>query len=161
MSYVAHFPETLFLKLYVTNRENFVNYEYLRFQMRSDSKSKSNIHTARVAFHRRVDVRIDFGKRYDLVELGSYLGLRHSQDCAVQDDVFASGQFRVETGAYLQQACNPAFDPHLPFGRRGHTAEDLQQRALARTVPANDPENFALLHFKGNSAQRPHLVVAQ
>ena len=44
----------------------------------------------RVAFHRRVDVLIDFGKRYDLVELGSYLGLRHSQDRAVQKNVFAS-----------------------------------------------------------------------
>ena len=90
MSHFAHFPETLFLKLYVTNRENFVNYEYFRFQMRSDSKSQAHVHAGRVAFHGRVDVRIDFGKHYDLVELGSYLGLRHSQDCAVQEDVFTS-----------------------------------------------------------------------
>src|SRR6266566_2165393 len=87
---ISHFTQALFLELGVAYGQHFINNQDLRFQVRSDSKSKSYIHTARVAFHRRVDVRIDFGKCYDLVELGSYLGLRHSQDCAVQKDVFAS-----------------------------------------------------------------------
>src|SRR5436309_13593027 len=95
MSHFAHFPETLFLKLYVTNRENFVNYEYFRFQMRSDSKSQAHVHAGRVAVHRRADVPIDFGNHYDLVELGSYLGLRHSQVCAGVEDIFAARSLAV------------------------------------------------------------------
>src|SRR6516164_2687833 len=43
----------------------------------------------------------------------------------------------------------------------GHTRENLQQSAFTRAIAANDTEDFALLDLKGNSAQRPHLVVAQ
>src|SRR5437899_10873627 len=116
--------------------------------MRCDSKSKSNIHATRITFYRRVDIRIDFSKGDDLIELGSDLGFRHSQDCAVEEDVFAPGQLRVKSGADLQQTCNSTFDPQLSFGRRGHAGENLQQRALARSIPANDPENFPLVYFK-------------
>src|SRR6266513_6214644 len=62
--YLSHLTQAFFLKLGIANSEHFVDDKYLRLQVRSDGESKSNIHAARVAFHGRVDVRIDLGKRY-------------------------------------------------------------------------------------------------
>src|SRR5947207_14433356 len=87
---ISHFTQALFLELGVAYGQHFINNQDLRFQVRSDSKSKSYIHTARVAFHRRVDVRIDFGKCYDLVELHFDFAAAHPEDGPIPEPVFAS-----------------------------------------------------------------------
>ena len=67
----------------------------------------------------------------------------------------------MKARAHLQQTGDASLHPHFPACRRGHTGENLQQSAFARAIAANDAEDFTLLDLKGNSAQRPHLVVAQ
>ena len=43
-------------------------------------------------------------------------------------------------------------------GRLGDAAEDLQQRALARAVAADDADDLALLDLEGDVLQRPELL---
>ena len=101
-------------------------------------------------------------KCHNLIKLLPYLRLGHSQNRAVEENVFASGQFRMETGAHFQQAGNRVPSPAPPRLVGAVTRrENFQQRAFARAVPANDAEDFTLLDLKGNSPQRPHFVVAQ
>ena len=82
----------------------------------------------------------------------------HAQDRAVQVDVLAPGQLGVKAGAHLQQAAHPPVDLGPPAGRLGDAGEDLEQRALARAVAADDPHHFALLHLEGDILQRPELI---
>ena len=161
MSYVAHFPETLFLELSITDRQHLIHNQNFRFQVCSYGKSQAHIHPAGIAFDRSINEFLHSGKINYLIKLRANLGLGHPQNRAVEKNVFASRQFRVETGPHLQQTGDTSLHPHFPACRRCHTGEDLQQRALARTVPANDPENFPLLHFKRHTPQRPDFVVAQ
>ena len=58
-------------------------------------------------------------------------------------DVLAPRQLRVEAGAHLQQRADPAADSARPVVRLGDAGQDLQQRALARAVAADDAEHLA------------------
>ena len=86
---------------------------------------------------------LDLGERDDLVELALDLRPLHAQDRAVEVDVLAAGQLRVEAGADLQQRRDPPAQHGPPVGRLGDPAEDLQQRALARAVAADQPDHLA------------------
>ena len=56
---------------------------------------------------------IDLGERDDRVELGEDLGAFHPEDGAIQQDVLAAGQLRVEPGADLEQRADAAAQLHL------------------------------------------------
>src|SRR5437016_4728471 len=47
--HVTHLTQTFFLKFGITDREHFVNHEYLRFKMRRNRKSQPHIHAAAVS----------------------------------------------------------------------------------------------------------------
>ena len=136
---VLHFPQAFLLKGRISHRQHLIYNKYLCFQVRSYSKSQAHIHPAGIAFHRSIDEFLHSGKINYLVESRANLGLGHPQNRAVEKNVFASRQFPVKARAHLQEADNAASNPHLAFGRCGHTGEDLQERALTRTVPADDP----------------------
>lgn len=84
----------------------------------------------------------DAGKIDDLVELSPDLGPRHAEDCTVQEIVFAASQFRMESGADLEQARHAAVEHDSPRGLLGDSGKDFQQRALPGPVPADDPDHF-------------------
>ena len=71
------------------------------------------------------------------------LGAAHAEDGAVEEDVLAPGQLRVEAGPDLEQRADPA--GHLgPAGARlGDPREQFQQRALAGAVVADQADRFA------------------
>ena len=74
-------------------------------------------------------------------------------------DVLAAGQFGVKAGADLEQAGDAAADQ-----RRGPRVgsvmrlEDLQQRALAGAVAADDAEHLAALDLEADILERPELL---
>ena len=59
--------------------------------MRGHSECQAHVHAARISLHGRVDEFFNFGEGDYLVELAIDFGFAHSQDGAVQIDVFASG----------------------------------------------------------------------
>ena len=76
--------------------------------MRRHGEREPHVHAAGVALHRRVEELLDLGERDDLVELARDLGAAHAEDGAVEEDVLAAGQLRVEAGADLEQARHAA-----------------------------------------------------
>ena len=111
-----------------------------------------------IALHRRVEKFLDLGEGDDLVEFSRDLRSAHAEDRAVEKDVLATGQFRVKAGADLEQAADAAAQPHPALGRLGDAAEDLEQRALAGAVAADDADDLALLDFEAHVLQRPKLL---
>ena len=97
------------------------------------------------------------------------ISLLHPQDGAVEIDILAPGQFRVETCAHFQQRTYPPMDLCRAFGRVCHPRKDLQQCAFSGTVAPNDPRtcpwctsketfvkpkaNWALQHLSDNAAR--------
>src|SRR5947199_7315358 len=62
-------------------------------------KKKTHIHAGRVALDGHVDEVAHTRELDDLVELRCRLGLPHAEDGAVEIDVVAAAQLRVEAGA--------------------------------------------------------------
>ena len=79
----------------------------------------------------------------------------HTQNGAIQINVLAPGQIRVEARANFQQAGNAATHAHAAAGRRGHAAENLEQGAFAGPIAADDSERFPLLDGEADVLERP------
>ena len=83
------------------------------------------------------------------------LALAHSEDRAVEEDIFASGQFGMKARADFQQAANAAVDSGEAGSGPGDAREQLQQRGFARAVAADQAHHLTMPHFEAHVAQRP------
>src|SRR5262249_46589868 len=77
---------------------------------------------------------------------------------AVEIDVLAAGQFGVEAGANLEQAADPTVQLDTSLGRLGDPREDLQERALASAVAADDADHLARLDFRRHVLTGPEIL---
>ncbi len=121
--------------------------------MGSDGKGQAHVHAAGVALD---GVSMNFStsaKATISSNLRAISALRHAQDGAVEEDVLAPGQFGMKAGAHLQQAGDAPFDLDVPAGGGGDPGQDLQQRAFAGSVAADDAQHLALLHLKADIIQ--------
>ncbi len=114
----------------------------IRLQVRGDREREPHVHAARIALHRRVEKTVDLTECNDLVELAVDLGAPHAQDRAVEIDVLAAGQLRVEPGPHLEQAAGAAANLGAAAGRLGDAREDLEQGGFARAVAADDAHHL-------------------
>ena len=86
---------------------NWFGRQDFRFQMGCDCKGQSQIHSAGITFHRRIDELLHPGKRHDLVELPGYLRPLHPQDGPIEVHILSAGQFPVKACPYLQERAAP------------------------------------------------------
>ena len=126
--------------------------------MRRDSEREAQEHAGRVVLHRRVDESLDVGERDDFVELARLPGARMPEDGAAQEDVLAAGQLGVKARADLEQRTDTAAHLHPALGRIGDAGEDLEQRALAGAVSADEADDFPGFQIERHVAQRPERV---
>src|SRR5690606_2430786 len=73
-------------------------------------------------------------------------------------DVFAPAELGVEARAELEQRSDAAFDVDFAVRRLRDPGEELEQRALARAVLADDADGAALRDVQVDVAQRPELA---
>ena len=107
LAQVLHPTETPALELGVTDGQHLVDEQDLRLEVRGDRECQAHGHPARVPLHRSVEERLDTGEVDDLVELADTISrLLHPEDRAVQEDVLATRQLRVEAGPDLEQAAD-------------------------------------------------------
>ena len=99
-----HFSEALFLKFGIADGQDLIDNQNFRLKVRGDRERKPHVHSRRIMLDRRVEKLFDFGKVNDLIELPADLPLRHAEDRAVEEDVFASSEFRMKAGTDLEQA---------------------------------------------------------
>ena len=131
---LLHPPEAAALELGVADGEHLVDEQDLRLELCGDREGEANGHPARVPLDRRVDEALDAGELHDLGELPGDLATLHAEHRAVQVDVLAPGQLRMEAGADLEQAAHAPADLRPPLGRGRDPRQDLQQRRLAGAV---------------------------
>src|SRR5262249_9730875 len=103
---------------------------------------------------------LDFRKRHNFVESAVDFLFAHAEDAAIEVDVFAACEFRMEAGADFQKAADTAVDFDMTGRPLGNLAEDLQQRAFSRAVAADDADDSGGLHLEGDILQGPELLGA-
>jgi hypothetical protein len=65
----------------------------------------------------------------------------------------------VKTGPDFEKARHTASDHGTPLRRFGDAVEDLEERALAGAVAANDAEDLALLDVEADVLGRPDVQI--
>ena len=156
---IPHLAQALPLKLQIADREHFVDDQNLAAQMRRHGEGQPHIHAAAVMLHGRVEKALDAGECDDRVELAADLRARHPENRAVEEHVLAPGELLIEAGAHFQKASDAAVEIGLPFGHLRDARQNLQQRALARAVAADQRQRFAAPHVERHVFQRPELLV--
>src|SRR3569833_2763997 len=62
---------------------------------------------------------------------------------------------------HFQKRPDPSADLDVTRGWFRYLCQNFQQRALARTISADDAQNVALLNIKGHILQRPDVCIAR
>ena len=155
--HLVHLAQAFLLKGKVAHGQHFVHQQNFRFQMGRHGKGQPRLHAAAVMLQRSVQKFGNFREGHDLVELAQDFPPLHAQNRAVQKDVLAPGQFRMESRADLEQAAHGP--PNLRGARRrlGYARKNFEQSGLAGAVAADHADDFALLHLEADLAQRPNL----
>ncbi len=63
-----------------------------------------------------------------------------------------------KSGADLEQAADAPAQQYAPLGRLGDAAEDLQKRALAGPIAADDADDLPSLDLEIHISERPELL---
>ena len=120
-----------------------------------DCEGEAHLHAAAVVLQGGVEEAFHFGEGYDLVELAADFCGAHAEDGAAHEDIFASGELGVETGADFEKAADAAVKLGVSFGGAGDARQDFQQRAFAGAVAADQAHHFAFFYVEGDVLQRP------
>ena len=102
--------EALVGEAFVADGEHFVDEQHVGIDVDRDRETQPHVHARRVGLHRRVDEVAQLGELDDLVEAPGDLPLGQAEHDAVDEDVLAAGDLRVEAGAELDQRRDPAVD---------------------------------------------------
>ena len=143
------------LELHVADREHLVEEEDVRVDVGGDGEAEARDHPGGVGAQRRVEKLLDPREVDDLREAARHIATGMAEDRAVQEDVLAAGELRVEAGADLQQGGDPAADLHAPGSRLGDPREDLQQGRLPGSVAADDSHHFPARDLERDVVERP------
>ena len=149
-----HLLKALGLETGVADRQDLVDDEDLGVEVRGHREREAHPHAARVPLDRRLEELVHLGEVHDLLEPAVDRGARHPEDRAVHVHVLEPGQLGVEPGADFEQGPDVARHLDPPRGGRRDAAEDLQQRALARAVLADDPHGLALGDVEAQVVER-------
>jgi hypothetical protein len=126
---IPHLPQyvqAFFLKSGITDRQHFIDNQYVCVKVSGNGKRKSYIHAGRVSLDWRVDESFDLCESHDLVELPTSFVALHAKYRAIQVNIFPTAQFRMESGAHLQQAGNAPLDPDASSCRRSDPRKELE-----------------------------------
>src|SRR5260221_12987760 len=79
-------PHAALPEVHIAHSEGFIDQQNVRIDVNGNREGKPDGHAARIRLNRLVDEFADFGKVNDRLILRVHLGLRKSQDRAVQLD---------------------------------------------------------------------------
>src|SRR5262249_60489325 len=88
----------------------------------------------------------------------AHLAPRHPQDRPIQVYVLPAGPPRMDPRPNLDQRARPPINRDLPRRGRRDACQQLQDRALAGTIVANDPESLPALDLEAHLSHRPEFL---
>ena len=111
---LAELVEALVREALVADREHFVDEQDIGIDVNRHGKPEPHVHAGRVRLDRRVDEFLQLGELDDLVEPPGDFALGQAEHDAVDEDVLAARDFRMKSGAQLDERRDAPFDLHGP-----------------------------------------------
>ena len=145
----------------VADGQGFVDDEDFGVDVDGGGEGQAHVHAAGVFLDGTLDELADFGEGFDGGHGLFDLGAAEAEDLAVEEDVFAAGEFGVEAGAEFEQGGDASAGDDAAAGGLEDAADDLQQGAFAAAVGADEAEGLALFDGEADVAERPEIGVAR
>jgi len=120
---------------------------------------QAHIHAARILFDRPVNEFANLRERLDRGEIALHFRAADTHHFAIDEDVFASREFGIETCAEFKQRRHPAPRHHTSLRWLQNAADDLEQRALPASVRSHQTDDFAFFHAETDVTQCPEVRV--
>jgi hypothetical protein len=152
---LAHALQALLLEAGVTHGQHLVDQQDVGLEEGGDGKPESHLHAARVELDLAVHRALDLREVDDAVEALGDLLTGKAQQGAVQVDVLATGQVRVDARPHLDEGADTPGDLQPAGVRVHHPGQDLEQGGLARAVGADQPHRLARPHHQVDVLERP------
>src|SRR6266511_1280334 len=150
-------PEALALELLVADGEDLVEEKDVRVDVRRDREPEPHVHPRRIGAYGQVDELLQSGERDDLVELLADVRPLEPVDRAVEEDVLAAREVRMEAGAQLEQRADAPTHLDLTRGRADDPGEEPEQRRLAGAVAPDEADGTPGLDVERDVPQRDDL----
>ena len=144
----------------VADGEDFVDEHHVGVGFDHDREREADHHSRGVVLQFEVDEFPQLGEVQHGVQASPGFAASEAHHDAVELDVLAGGQLGVEADAELDERRQPAGHPDPPGVGAVDAGQHFEQRALARPVTTDDPEELALVHLEVDSAQRLELAIA-
>lgn len=138
----------------VAHGHNLVDQKNLGLDGGGDAEAEAREHTGGVLVDGGVDEGADVGEVDDVVHQGVHLAAGLALEDAVEDDVFAAGEFGTETCAEGEHHGDAAMDADNAGIAAVDAADDGKQRRLAAPVVADEPDLLTTADGKVDIVQR-------
>ena len=159
--HLLHAPITLALKRRIAHRQRLVNDQYLGLECREHRECEADRHARGIDPHRAIEEVAEVGKFLDLAHVFGCVVRREAQKLGGLQHVGPAGKFGVESSAQFQQGKDLSAHLEAAGGRPEGSAEQAKQRALSRSVAADDPQAFSPAKFQSDVAQCPEITMAR
>ena len=150
--------EALLLEGRVADREHLVDQHHIGVGMHHHRERQADLHPRRVVLELLVDEPLELAERDDLVKPRPGLLWIQPHHDRVDLDVVAGRQVGVEADPELDERRQPARHLELALIGPVDPSQALQERALARAVAPDDPEELPLHHLERDTVQDVELM---
>ncbi len=140
----------------VAHREHLVHDENVRVDVHGHREAEPHVHSRGVRLHGLVDEVLEARERDDLGQLPLDLPAREPEHDAVDHDVLAPRDLRVEAGAELDEGRDFSVHREVPGRRLEEAGDELQERRLAAAVRPHDAERLAPRHRERDVREGGH-----
>ena len=98
----------------------------------------------------------DFREGFDQGEVALHFGAANAHNFAVDEDILATGEFGIEAGAQFEKCSDTATRNDAARSGLKDSGDDLEERAFAAAVRANEADDFTLstVNEMSRSAQK-------
>src|SRR5438046_1125077 len=137
----------------VAHREDLVEDENVPYGPERHSVGEAGGHTAREILDLQIGELLQTGESKDLLDGSPGLPERHAQDRRQDHHVVHGVELGIPTDAEFENRGHWRADHDGPGVRRVDAAEDLEQRALARSVAPHDRDRLAAIDLQVDLSQ--------
>ena len=140
----------------VAGQEPLVHQQHLRPDRGGEREAEADHHAGAVGAHRHVEEAAEVGEPLHVVLQGADRARVQPGIEPAQADILPAGEVEVHPQVGVEQGVQLAPHRHPAGDRLVDPGQRAQQRGLARTVAADQPQPLARTQREGEAAQRVH-----
>ena len=159
VAHLVNLAHAALAKIDVADRQRFIDQQDLGVHVDRDGERQPHRHAAGVGFHGLIDELADLGEFLDLRKLRVDLLAGEPQNRGVEVDVSRPVNSGLKPAPSSSSAATRPRTSNVAVGGMKNAGDDLQQRAFAGAVLADDAEGLAALDLEADIVERREVVV--